>query len=471
MKKETENKINGADSFSYPDPALIPKSRHGISPDQIDSNARKVLTQLNEAGFAAYLVGGGVRDLYLGRTPKDFDISTEARPGQLRKLFRNSRTIGRRFRLVQVFFPGNEILEVSTFRCRSEYDLDKKDQVLAANNTYGSMADDAFRRDLTINSLFYDLTTEEIIDYTGGVDDLKKGIVRLIGEPERRIIRDPARMLRVIRHAARSNFTVEEETWQAIIKHREEINLCPTSRVRDELFRDLSGTAGSKWLDLAVRSGLFFEIYPCYLYLLENKEAGTKSLRDIMAVIDRLRQKGCVLPEYILLGLTLIPWAQHHFPVLAEKQKGLGAAYSLSRDIRDRLEQEMAHLNLKRAVRAQIAGLISRLPLFAAHDTGRNWPAHLKKKSYFSESSQFYLIYREALGGPEVQSVNFSEIRPRKARPAQKPEGRPAGGQPNGKRRRKTAGGPAFAPKDQEGGVFGLKKSEVRSQKSESKKK
>ncbi|MFO7761726.1 MAG: poly(A) polymerase [Thermodesulfobacteriota bacterium] len=450
MQRETKNKKKKSASFSYPDPSLIPRSQHSIFPEQIDSNARKVLSRLNKAGFTAYLVGGGVRDLYLGKIPKDFDISTDARPGQLRKLFKNSRTIGRRFRLIQVFFPGNEIIEVSTFRCRSEYDLEKKDEVLAVNNTFGSLADDAFRRDLTINGLFYDLTTEEIIDYTGGVADLENGIIRLIGEPERRIVRDPGRMLRVIRHAARSNFTVEDETWQAVLKHRDKIHHCPVSRLRDELLKDLSGPASSKWLKLAIHCRLFFEIYPCYLYLLDldKEEAGTGLLIDIMAVTDRLKEKGFIIPESVLLGLSLIPWAEYCFPKMVTKQKSLNFAYSLSRDIRDRLEQELVHLNFKRAVRAHIAGLISRLPLFAAYDNAKNWPAHLKKKSYFQESSQFYLIYREARRGVTVNSVNFGEKRARKSRFGQK----------NRRQGYKGGGGPAFAPKGQQGGVFGLKK-------------
>ena len=127
------------------EPLIIPKSKHHLSTSDLDRDALKVLTRLNDAGHTAYLVGGGVRDLYLGKTPKDYDISTDARPGQLRKIFRNSRTIGRRFRLVQVFFYDNKIMEVSTFRCRSEFDIKGEESVLPANNTFGNRADDAFR--------------------------------------------------------------------------------------------------------------------------------------------------------------------------------------------------------------------------------------------------------------------------------------------------------------------------------------
>ena len=172
-------------------PKIIPRSEHQVSRKNIDREALKVLYRLRDAGFTAYLVGGGVRDLYLGKTPKDFDISTDARPGQIHKLFRNSRLIGRRFRLVQVFFRGNKIVEVSTFRRRSEFDIKNSTaenkgeiEVLPANNTFGTPADDAFRRDLTINGLFYEINTFSIIDYTGGVADLDQGIIRLIGDPD-----------------------------------------------------------------------------------------------------------------------------------------------------------------------------------------------------------------------------------------------------------------------------------------------
>ena len=155
MTVEQQSQVSGEEERPAVTATVIPESGHPIREHQLDREALKVLYRLRDAGFKGYLVGGGVRDLYLGRTPKDFDISTDARPGQLRQLFRNSRTIGRRFRLVQVYFRGNKIVEVSTLRSRSEFDIDGDEQVLPSNNTFGTLEDDAFRRDLTINSLFY----------------------------------------------------------------------------------------------------------------------------------------------------------------------------------------------------------------------------------------------------------------------------------------------------------------------------
>ena len=310
-------------------PRIILPSDHPITRKRIDREALKVLYRLRDAGHVAYLVGGGVRDLYLNKTPKDFDISTDARPGQLRKLFRNSRLIGRRFRLVQVFFPGNKIVEVSTFRCRSEYDLNggvasNGEKGLAANNTYGSPADDAFRRDLTINGLFYEIENSSIIDYTGGVRDLERGIIRFIGEPEKRVQRDPARMLRVIRHGARNNFAIEPATWQDIIDHREKLTLCPISRIRDELMKDLHCSACRAWMQLAVDSGIFYVLFPFYRPILAGKD-GPEKLRLLLAlqaVVDRLHSGGRVLPDQVLFALLLLPWAMSEYNHLEKTYKG-----------------------------------------------------------------------------------------------------------------------------------------------------
>lgn len=444
------------ESSAAPEPVIIPQEEHLISPRRINKDALKVLSRLQEAGHRAYLVGGGVRDLYLDKEPKDFDISTSARPGQLRKLFRNSRTIGRRFRLVQVFFPGNHIIEVSTFRCSSEYDLEGTDELLPSNNTFGSRADDAFRRDLTINSLLYNIQDGSIIDYTGGVEDLKARIIRIIGDPDRRITRDPVRMLRAIRHAARSNFSIEEKTWNAILLHRDKLHLCPVSRIRDELLKDLRGGASRKWVELALDCGLFCELFPFYHSFFQSNEKSSQyrqELGNALGVADRLHGKGNYIPEHMLLGLLLLPWALHTFSLLnSNKAQKRGDAYAMSRSIRQKLDTNLLYLNLKKAIREQVAGLLSHLPLFSSNDRdsfqhpleGYNWPHWLSKKSYFKERSQFYMMYREAFGGQpaEIKMVAMS------------------GKSKRMKKRGVSKGGrrPAFSRNEQKGGVFGFKR-------------
>ncbi len=429
-----------------PEPVVIPRAEHDISRQNIDREALKVLYRLRDAGHAAYLVGGGVRDLYLGKTPKDFDISTDAHPGELRKIFKNSRIIGRRFRLVQVFFRPDKIIEVSTFRCSSEYDLDGEEEVLAANNTFGSPVEDAFRRDLTINALFYEIENFTIIDYVGGVEDLNNKIVRIVGDPERRIIRDPVRMLRAIRHAARSNFSIEPATWAAIVKHRDKLTLCPDSRIRDEFFKDLRGGASRAWAELALESGIFFVLLPFYRACLSGPEgaANRERLLRLLAVSDRLHGEGTQLPEEMLFALLLLVWAEAEMGLGGEPLKGQ-QAFAFSRDLRSALDANLADLNIKRATREVLTGLLVNLPFCVQCGGDGNWPKWLQKKSYFREVSQFYALCREAEAGEKAE-VAFAE-KERTSEQHRRPPRKRSGGQRSSRQ-------PAFA----KGGIFGLKK-------------
>ena len=441
---------------NLPAPRIIPRKQHPISRKNIDREALKVLYRLRDAGHVAYLVGGGVRDLYLGKTPKDFDISTNARPGQLRKVFRNSRLIGRRFRLVQVFFPGVKIIEVSTFRCRSEYDINgaangESDAVLAANNTFGTPSDDAFRRDLTINALFYSIENHSIIDFVGGVQDLEDGIIRIVGQPERRITRDPARMMRVIRHAARNDFAIEQETWEAIIKHRDKLMLCPISRIRDELMRDLRSGASSPWTKLALDSGLFEVLFPFYIPALQSKknEASRKLLFDIQASVDRLHNLKVPLPDQILLSLLLAPWALHEFDLLNKSCKG-GEFHRLLRQVRNGLDEILGPMSIKKSHKENIALQLVNLPQFTRFAKDNNWPKWLKRKSYYKDCDLFFRIFCEARDGQVIPRNILSEATNRFTSATKKPTRK------RKYKKKSSRQGPAFARKKQ-GGIFGLK--------------
>ncbi|TNF99971.1 MAG: polynucleotide adenylyltransferase PcnB [Gammaproteobacteria bacterium] len=222
-------------------PTIIPRSEHGISRTNISENALKVLHRLNKAGHAAYLVGGAVRDLLLGLHPKDFDIATDAHPEQVNELFRNCRLIGRRFRLAHIRY-GREIIEVATFRAAHD-DADEKqagqtqEGRLLRDNVYGDLDSDAWRRDLTINALFYNIKDFSVVDYVGGMGDIHARQIRLIGDPETRYREDPVRMLRVLRFAAKLGFEIEHRTHAPITEFAPMLDEIPSARLYDEVLK------------------------------------------------------------------------------------------------------------------------------------------------------------------------------------------------------------------------------------------
>ena len=224
-----------------------------IPPEKIDPDAAKVVQRLRRFDHAAYLVGGGVRDLLLGRKPKDFDVVTSATPPEIKKLFKNCRIIGRRFKLAHIFY-GPKIIETSTFRAnpREMEDDDSEapetesgDLLIRRDNVWGTPEQDARRRDFTVNGLFYDLESKEVIDYVSGMADLEARVVRTIGDPDIRFREDPIRILRAVKFAARCDLTIEPETYRRMMEHRQEITKCAQARVSEEFYRLLrAGAAG-----------------------------------------------------------------------------------------------------------------------------------------------------------------------------------------------------------------------------------
>ncbi len=424
----------------------------------IDQDALFILKKLNNAGFMAYLVGGGVRDLYLGKTPKDFDISTDARPGQIRKLFPYSKTIGRRFRLVQVFFKYGKTIEVSTLRSLSEHDLDGPEAVLAPNNTFGTLSDDARRRDLTINSLFYEIENNTIIDYVGGINDLRKGIIQIVGDPEKRISRDPVRILRAIRHSARNNFTIEKESWAAICRDCHKISLCPTSRLRDEFLKDLYSGAATPWFRLALKSDVFLELFPFYATSLEqtggSSDDAALQLENIFSTIDRINNLSIAhsihrQPDYFLIALLLTPWLEYEFQLYSRQRKG-GPLFQLAKLIRTRIDQTIGtSLNLRRSLRQEIVALTVNLAQLLHNKQKSGWPRWLRKKSYFNKCVLFHDFYQEAR---QQGAVNLSILLDNSQIKGNTPSLPAETNSPPPAKFR-----PAFSSK-KKGGIFGLKK-------------
>jgi len=440
-------------------PLIIPESKHPIRIHDLDQEALKVLYRLRDAGFVGYLVGGGVRDLYLGKRPKDLDISTNARPGQIRKIFRNSRTIGRRFRLVQVYFRGGKIIEVSTLRSQSEHDIKNINAVLPSNNTFGTLAEDAFRRDLTINSLFYEIENNTIIDYVSGVKDLDQGIIRIVGEPDRRLTRDPVRMMRAIRHAARIDFKMHPETWKAIIGNCDKLNLCPPSRIRDELLKDLRSGSSEAWARLALECGVFYTFFPFYKDLFSSSENDRPKalLLSLLGVVDKIWERSernglrFEIPDYFLLTLLILPWAVDRFNLLEPRKKGQ-AFYRLSKEIRSSVDILFAKsFNLKRMDKVSMVMLLVNFGTFAQHHQKKNWPKWLRQKSYFHDCFRFCSVFEEARGQQAVDEKLFVA----KVSGKSNDSFVPGGNKKNGRSKGRRGSNPSFSNRKR--GVFGLR--------------
>lgn len=234
----------------------------------IDPDADRVVRKLTRGGYKAYLVGGCVRDLLVQRKPKDFDVATSATPNEIKATFRNSRIIGRRFRLAHVFF-GSKIIETSTFRANPR-DEDDHDLLIRRDNVFGTETEDARRRDFTINGLFYDVEREEVIDHVGGLADLEAKLIRTIGDPDIRFQEDPVRILRAIKFAARLDFGFEPATWRALLRWRGEISKCSPPRLLEEIHRLMRGGACRRSFELLVETGVLAVLSPYLAGLLEG---------------------------------------------------------------------------------------------------------------------------------------------------------------------------------------------------------
>ena len=239
-------------------------TRGAISLRDVDPDALKVVRKLVAGGFEAYLVGGCVRDLYLKRRPKDFDVATSATPEALRRTFRNCRIIGRRFKLAHVFF-GPKVIETSTFRTTPVAAED--DPLITHDNEWGTVEDDARRRDFTINGLFYDLDADAIVDFVDGLSDLDRGVIRTIGDPLLRFQEDPVRMIRAIKFAARLDFTIETATWAALLATVQDIAKCSRARVLEEIYKLMRGGGARRSFELLLETHLLQHLMPSYLEL------------------------------------------------------------------------------------------------------------------------------------------------------------------------------------------------------------
>jgi len=321
--------IGSAKHVPNPDPEpeinqakVYARSEHNISRAQISDNALKVLYRLQKADFEAYLVGGCVRDLLLGREPKDFDVVTDADPEQVRKVFRNCRLIGRRFRLAHVHF-GREVIEVATFRGAAEANNDKQmlndDGRLLRDNVYGTIEEDVWRRDFTVNALYYNIKDFSVVDYVGGMADHKAGLIRLIGDPETRFREDPVRMLRAVRFAVKLGFVLHPECEQAMHKVAGLLSNIPSARLYDEALKLFLFGYALQNFEMLRHYGLFKVLFPATDDSLAIEEQGFPRLLLVKALknSDLRIAEGKTITAYFLFAAFL--WE----PVLMRAQANL----------------------------------------------------------------------------------------------------------------------------------------------------
>jgi poly(A) polymerase len=300
------------------EPRIVPRQEHVISRRDVDPDALKVLYRLRQYEYTAYLVGGSVRDLLLARRPKDFDIGTSAHPYQVKKLFRNCWIIGRRFRLAHVKF-GQKVIEVATFRRQvapgeevvqdgvpaPDPTTPEGEHLIHRDNTFGTPEEDAFRRDFTINALFYDIADFSVIDYVGGLEDLQARVVRSIGDPDVRLREDPVRMIRAIALAARLDFTIEPTLLASIRAHRHEIAKSSLPRLLEEYYKILRAGSSEKAFRGLAEVGLLQPISS------ELHQGASAPLWQSLAALDEYRRGFQSTPESlsnaILLGTLLVP--------------------------------------------------------------------------------------------------------------------------------------------------------------------
>ena len=379
----------------------VPAANHEIDPERIDLNAMWVVRRLRAKGHEAYLTGGCVRDLLLGRKPKDFDVATSARPEEVKAIFRNCRLIGRRFLLAHVVFPGGKIIETATFRAKPSDEVNEdegvEDLLVVQDNVYGSMEEDAFRRDLTVNGLFYDPVEGKVIDYVGGKEDLRVGLIRTIGDPQIRLQEDPVRILRAIRFAKRLGFDIEEHTLKAMGEHRQALLRCAPARLQEEVVRLLTSGQAKESLSLALDLGVLEVLMPELLSGMgmkidsETEDMGGGELSQdvldywyaMLDALDQIKGRECNIVSSVAFTALLLP------AYTRLEQSSIN-----ERNWIDRLCVNWAdRIRLTRRDQDVIRILLSAIPLFSLTKVHQKSAQYLVRKPWFREALLIYILH------------------------------------------------------------------------------
>ena len=404
---------DGASGHDEPTVADLPAARiyaraaHNISRKDIDEHALHLLYRLSSVGCSAYLVGGAVRDLYLGKKPKDFDIATDARPSRVKKLFRNSRIIGRRFRIAHVYFPDGKIIEVATFRRGSQITLQGRRGLVIRDNEYGTPQEDALRRDLTINGLFYDIVTFSVIDHVGGVEDLQNGIIRTIGDPHFSFSKDPARMIRAQRHAARTGFEIADETLEAIQIHSKKISETNPSRLLEEILKDLRSGASEPYFRLIRKTGFLRAVLPALADQLDGFDGDHPFWRR-MHSLDHHVKSGATYSTPVFLATLL------HTLLLPDRElweSSAGRSASVWRSVMDNFPGATEGFRVSRRDKERVAQILNTQAKLL-HSLKRGRLGTMAQKPYLLDALDFLEVDLTSTGNSNTLVKEWRRLAP-----------------------------------------------------------
>jgi poly(A) polymerase len=373
---------SGPPDDGRPRPVIYAKP---LDEDLIDPDAAKVVRRLTRHGYEAYLVGGCVRDLLLKRRPKDFDVCTSARPDDVRRLFRNSRVIGRRFRLVHVLFGGGKVIETATFRRApdAEEDRGSEDLLIRNDNVFGEAHQDARRRDFTINALFYDIERGEVLDWVGGMPDIERRAVHTIGKPLVRFLEDPVRILRAIKFSAKLDLGITPETYDAIVEARRALARAAKPRLFEEILRLMREGAAHRALFLCWETGVLDVLLPELSTFLADREEDDDRVWQLLQEVDRRTLEGGPLDDVVLWTVLLAE-------PLREACDGARDRVEMAHEF---LEGVVDRLNVPRRIAESIRRIIALMPRLESGRGGR-----FSRTPLYPVAMEVLDIYQAALG-------------------------------------------------------------------------
>jgi poly(A) polymerase len=384
------------------EPVVVKRSDHNVSRKNISSAAVKVLYRLKDEGYKGYLAGGGVRDLLLNRNPKDFDVATDATPEQIRRMFRNCRIVGRRFRLAHILFRG-EVIETSTFRAPVPEDGDDTiygdntfktgdTGVVMRDNIFGTPEEDALRRDFTINALFYNIADFSIIDYAGGLDDLNKKMIRVIGDPDKRFAEDPVRMIRAARFAGTLEFKIEDEAYASICRNKDLLSHAAPSRMYEEvqkLFFCGHAIDVFRWLE---QTDLLHPIFHDFSHWIDEDKARHDWVMHTLEQMDRWRKAGCRVHPALLFALI---FGEYHEFLIAQLIEGGQSPHDAARNaVHGHLKAMCENVRVPKTVIYQVSDIMSNQMRF--HKTKGRRPQRFMQSRGFLDAFLYFKISSKA---------------------------------------------------------------------------